>query len=154
MDHTWRRCRLTSLWWLPWYSAELQKHNVSARGPKHNWHLMVLTMRKYLVGLWRNWYYMQQHPNAMTQSLLLRLIVRAMGLFSMGMNPSAHFLPTSCRQIFFAFSKTLLPLSHSTHNTNTCSHMPMTQRDGETVCWRKESTSRWIALQEGPDGSP
>ncbi len=28
------------------------------------------------------------------------------GLFPTGMNPSAHFLPTSQRQIFFAFSKT------------------------------------------------
>jgi hypothetical protein len=65
---------------------------------------------------------------------LLWLIVITMGLFPTGMNPSAHFLPTSCRQIFFAISKTLLPLSHSMYNTNTCSHMPMTQRDGKTVC--------------------
>ena len=54
----------------------------------------------------------------------------------MGMNPSAHFPPTSHRQIFFAFSKTSYLLSHSTYDTNRCSCMPMTQRDGETVLWR------------------
>ncbi len=72
----------------------------------------------------------------------------------MGMNPSIHFLPNSHRQIFFAFSKTLLPLSHSAYNTNRCSHMPMTQRDGETVCWRNKSTSRWIASQRKPWWQP
>ncbi len=90
----------------------------------------------------------------MTQFLLSWLIVIAMGLFPMGINPSAHFLPTSHRQIFFAFSKTLFPLSHSAYSTNTCSHMLMTQRDGKTVCWRNKSTSRWIALQSRPWWQP
>jgi hypothetical protein len=69
---------------------------------------------------------MQQHPNAMTRSLLSWLIVITMELFPMGTNPSTYFLPTNHRQIFFAFSKTLLLLSHSAYDTNTCSHMPMT----------------------------
>ncbi len=119
-----------------------------------NQHLPVLTMGKYSVGLWHNWCKIQQHPNAMMQSLLLWLIVITMGLFPMGTNTSAHFLPTNHRQIFYAFSKTSLLLSHSAYNTNTCSHMPMTQRDGKTVCWRNESTSRWIALQRKPWWQP
>jgi hypothetical protein len=69
----------------------------------------------------------------MMQSLLLWLTVITMGLFPMGMNLSVHSLPTNHRPIFFAFSKTLSPLSHSAFDINTYSHMPMTQRNGKIV---------------------
>ncbi len=90
----------------------------------------------------------------MTQSLLLWLIAITIGLFPTGTKLSIHFLPTNQRPIFFEFSKTLLPLSCCAFDMNTYSHMPMTQSDGKTVCWRNKSTSRWIASKRKPWRQP
>ncbi len=36
MDHTWRKCQVTSLWQLAWYTAELPKHNIKCTWAKQS----------------------------------------------------------------------------------------------------------------------
>jgi hypothetical protein len=95
---------------------------------------------------------MQQHPNAMTQSLLLWLIVIMMGLFPKGMNPPRSF-PTNQSQadILCVFKNFIATQPFSVRYVQ--SHADDTKRWRDCLL-KERTTSRWIALQRRPLWQP